>query len=313
MEIPEAGPLQILPWQVQGHEDVRTLLPGLTAPALLFTGPEGTGRRQVARWYTALLNCSAPQPAGPCGECPACRLWTPAGHPDYREVAPQLVTAQGRLNRRPEIRISQLVPREGEEGEPLSTWLEKRPVQKTRVGVIDGADRLTVAAANSFLKMLEEPPSYSRIILIAPAVRSLLPTLASRCVVIRFGTVPTGGIPPAGHPAHHLGAVGPLYRAQQQPEGFAQAEAAVAGFADALDGSLEEAQAAAQVLEKAWTDGPWDHGQLLREQLRLRLAPLAFAQAADALAACEERLAAYVSPGVALQLLALELRQLSDT
>jgi DNA polymerase-3 subunit delta' len=300
----------VLPWLVQGHEDVRALLPELNARALLFTGPEGVGRRQVARWYSAFLNCSGPAGQQPCGECPSCRLWFSGGHPDYREVTPQLTTAQGRLNRRPEIRINQLVTREGQEGEPLAPWLEKRPVERVRIGVIDGADRLTVAAANSFLKMLEEPPSYSRIILIAPAGRALLPTLTSRCVVIRFGTVPTGGLEPAGHPAHHLGAIGPLLLARQQPEAFQEALDVTRRFVTALEDSLEESQAAAQALEKAWTESQdWDYAQLLREQLRSRLAPAAFAQAADVLADCEERLAAYVSPGVALQLLALQLRR----
>lgn len=77
----------------------------------------------------------------------------------------------------------------------------------------------------------------------------------------------------------------------------------------ALAGPLEGAQAAAQLLERVWTEGLQDYGQLLREQLRLRLPPAAFAAAADTLAAAEERLAAYVSPGLTLQLLTLELRR----
>lgn len=301
-------PAETLPWQVQGHDAARHLLRTLTAPALLFTGPAGTGRRQVARWYSALLNCGAAG-ADPCGVCVSCRLWQSGGHPDYREVAPQLTTAQGRLNRRPEIRISQLVAREGEDSDPLSGWLERRPLQRVRIGVIDGADRLTVAAANSFLKMLEEPPSYARIILIASDSRAVLPTLVSRCVPVRFGTVSTLGLEPATHPAHYLGAPGLLYRARQQPVEFAEAQAAADAFVAALAGPLEESQVAAQQLERVWTEGLQDYGQLLREQLRLRLAPAAFAAAADALAAAEERLAAYVSPGLTLQLLTLELRR----
>jgi hypothetical protein len=301
-------PTGTLPWLVQGHDAARSLLRTLSAPALLFTGPAGTGRRQVARWYSALLNCSAGT-GQPCGSCTSCRLWHSGGHPDYREVAPQLTTAQGRLNRRPEIRISQLVAREGEDADPLGSWLEKRPLQQVRIGVIDGADRLTVAAANSFLKMLEEPPAYSRIILIASDSRAVLPTLVSRCVPVRFGTVSTQGLEPAVHPAHYLGAPGLLYRAQQQPGELTAALDAVNGFVTALPGPLEASQAAAQLLERVWPEGLQDCGQLLREQLRLQPPPAAFAAAADVLAAAEERLAAYVSPGVTLQLLALELRR----
>lgn len=301
-----------LPWQVQGHAEVRELLTGLSTASLLFTGPHGVGRRQVARWYTALLNCAAPA-GGPCGTCSSCRLWTTGGHPDYREVSPQLVTAQGRLNRRPEIRIGQLVAREGgEDSEPLTTWLERRPLQRVRVGVIDGADRLTTAAANSFLKMLEEPPSYVRIILIAPAVRAVLPTLASRCTTVRFGAAPTAGLEPANHPAHHLGTLGPLLQAGREPEAFREAESLVEGFLSALHGTLEESLSAAAPLEAAWLGKPeWDYGQLLREQLRLELDVSRYAQAVDAVTASEEQLAAYVAPGVVLQLLALQLRRVT--
>lgn len=301
--------LDPLPWQVQGHDGVRELLTGLDAASLLFTGPHGVGRRQVARWYAALLNCASPA-GGPCGTCASCRLWNSGGHPDYREVSPQLVTAQGRLNRRPEIRIGQMVAREGEDSEPLSTWLERRPLQRVRVGVIDGADRLTTAAANSFLKMLEEPLSYVRIILIAPAVRAVLPTLASRCTVVRFGTAPTAGLEPAGHPAHHLGTLGPLLRARQEPEAYRNAAGLVEAFLDALHGTLEDSFSAAVPLEAAWLGQPdWDYGQLLREQLRLQLDAARYAQALDAVASSEEQLAAYVAPGLVLQLLALQLRR----
>lgn len=301
--------LDPLPWQVQGHDDVRELLTGLDAASLLFTGPDGVGRRQVARWYAARLNCAAPVD-GPCGRCASCRLWNSGGHPDYREVSPQLITIQGRVNRRPEIRIGQMVARDGEDFEPLSTWLERRPLQRMRVGVIDGADLLTTAAANSFLKMLEEPLSYIRIILIAPAVRAVLPTLASRCTVIRFGTAPTAGLEPAGHPAHHLGTLGALLHARQDPEAYRHAADLVESFLAALHGTLEQSFSAAVPLEAAWLGQPdWDYGLLLREQLRLQFDSLRYAQALDSVAASEEQLAAYVAPSVVFQLLVLQLRR----
>src|SRR5690606_39542988 len=68
----------------------------------------------------------------------------------------------------------------------LGPWLALRPVGRWRVGVIDRAETLTEEAANAFLKTLEEPPSRSVIILIAPGPDALLATVASRCTVVRL-------------------------------------------------------------------------------------------------------------------------------
>ena len=303
---------QGLPWQLLGHEDARSLLLGLPARALLISGPEGVGRRQLARWYSAALNCQeVTATGGPCGSCSSCVLWQ-GGHPDHTEIAPQLVTGSGRLNRRPEIRIGQLVERQGQDEEPLSTWLERRPLFRWRVGVIDSAHLLTVAAANSFLKMLEEPPSWARLILIAPDRLSLLPTIASRVTALRLATVDTAGWEPADHPAHLLGTPGPLLQAAAQPEQWEEAAAAVDGFFSALSGPLTAALAAAADLEKLWlAPGGSDLPQLLRAGFR-RFSPAARVAAEDALRDCEELLAAFVSPAVALQLFTLDLRAAAD-
>src|SRR5690554_1162733 len=216
--LPATAATDILPWQLQGFQAARDLLLQLGKGGLLFTGPEGVGRRQLARWHVARLNCSEGG-AEPCGRCASCRLWH-GGHPDYRDVAPAATTGSGRLNRKPEIRIGQLVPREGQAEESLSEWLERRPLHHRRVAVIDSADRLTTAAANSFLKMLEEPPSWATVILIAPDRHSLLPTIASRVTALRLGTVDTSDLEPADHPAHLLGTPGPLARPRNDQAGW---------------------------------------------------------------------------------------------
>lgn len=297
-----------LPWQLRGHEQARDLLRNMPARSLLITGPDGVGRRLLARWYAALLNCTQ---AGtePCGQCDSCRLWH-GGHPDYLEVGPAATTTTGRLNRRPEIRISQIVPREGAADEPLYTWLERRPLHSWRVGVIDSAHLLTTAAANSFLKMLEEPPSWVKIVLIAPEPRSLLPTIASRVTTVRLGTVDTSGMEPAGHPAHQLGTPGPLERANSSMADWQEADAAVSAYVSALHGGLDGALQAAIDLEPVWLGkATFDVPQMLRAELR-RLAPGTFGEADAAIARAEEQLASYVSAQVALQLLTLELREL---
>lgn len=300
--------IDILPWQLKGFVEARELLRQLDRSSLLLAGPEGVGRRQLARWYAAYLNC-VHLGAEPCGSCPSCLLWR-GGHPDYREVAPAALTTSGRLNRNQEIRIGQLVPREGQAEESLSEWLLKRPLHRFRVGVIDSADKLTPAAANSFLKMLEEPPSWCRIVLVAPDPRSLLPTISSRVTVLRLRTASTDGLEPLSHPAHLLGTPGPLARARAEHAAWEEASGSVAAYVNALQGSLTGAFEAAVELERSWLAGRFDVPQLLRASFRRLLAPAAYAAADDALANCEAQLAGYVNSGIALQLLTLELRRL---
>lgn len=293
---------------VHGHERVREALRATTAHTLLFVGPEGVGRRAVARWYAALRNCAA-DGAEPCGRCESCRLFEGDGHPDHREVSPKATTRTGRAKRRPEIVIDQLVPRKHGDPDPLSRWLEARPAFRRRVGVIDHAETLNAAAANAFLKMLEEPPGWATIVLVAPSPQAVLPTIASRSAVLRFGAVDTRAYEElAGHPGHRLGRIGELERARREPDAFRARLDAVGGYLAALPGSLEEALEAADALEKAWSaERDEQVADLLRERLRVLPGPL-YAEAAEGLERCEEALAAYASPTVALQVLTLELR-----
>ncbi|MEZ4632858.1 MAG: hypothetical protein R2880_19465 [Deinococcales bacterium] len=152
---------------ILGHEAILDFLPKLSAHSLLFCGPDGVGRRLVARWYAAFLNCQAVEKR-PCGQCNSCQQILNAQHPDYREISPEMTTKSGRKSRQPQFRIDDLVPREGGNPEPLSPWLRQRPYYRCRLAVIDHAEGLNDSAANAFLKVLEEPPSYVKIVLIAP-------------------------------------------------------------------------------------------------------------------------------------------------
>ncbi|MEX2542543.1 MAG: hypothetical protein WD314_12075 [Trueperaceae bacterium] len=321
---------------VRGHEQALRNLRESSSSSLLLVGPEGVGRRRAARWLAAVLNCRAEAAERPCGGCDSC-LRFETGHPDYREVAARATTSTGRRDPKPEIRIGQLVPRPGED-DPLSRWLEQRPAFRRRVGVIDGADRLTAAAANSFLKILEEPPSYATIVLIAPSTRAVLPTIASRCAVVRFGAVDTSGLGLPGHPAHRLGRPGPL---MQPAVDFAETLAEVDAFARALGGSLEEAITAADALATHWQNSPAgnaaamtaamttatksdsssgdagsasgltvagrDIGELLRERFG-ELPGSARVRADDLILSAEEAIAGYSPATLVLRVLALELR-----
>jgi DNA polymerase III subunit delta' len=296
---------------IQGHETSKATLRQLTAHTLLFCGPSGVGRRGVAKWYTAWLNCAQSNPTRPtnepCWQCKSCHLFLEDAHPDYTEIAPQLTTSTGRVSRRPEIKISQLVQRDGEtDGVPLGRWLEPRPTFKKRVGVIDSADTLNMSAANAFLKTLEEPPSHAIIILLAPSPQAVLPTIASRSTVIRFGTVP---LEHSQHPTAMLGRLGDILTAQENPERFNELLQIIDTYLQSLDKGLENAFEAADALEKAWTnENTFDVAELLTARLR-ECSPSLYANASDGVMKFEEALAAYAAPALAMQVLTLELRQ----
>lgn len=298
---------------ILGHDAALAVLKSLTAHTLLFVGPPRVGRRQVARWYAQRLNCQVSgQTLGqdPCGHCESCRLFASGEHPDYREVAPVGETKAGRRSRRPLLRIGDLVRREDGSENPLGPWLEARPRFRYRVGVIDGADTLSEGAANAFLKFLEEPPSYAVIILIAPSVGSVLPTLVSRSVPVRFGAVEAEIETPEPHPAARLGRVGELLEAAAQPDAFSARLEIVNHYLLALEKGLEEALEGADALEKAWgEDTPFSIPELLRARMG-EWPPQSYADALTALERCEEALAAYAAPGIAVQVLTLELRAL---
>lgn len=291
---------------VHGHDDILAALREVRSSSLLLTGPEGVGRRSAARWYAAYLNCQAAPSERPCLICHSCSRFT-YGHPDYREVAPTGTTASGRQSRKLEIKIGQMVPRPGED-DPLSLWLERRPAFRRRVGVVDGADRLTAAAANSFLKMLEEPPSYSTIVLIAPSPQAVLPTVASRCTILRFTPVDTGELGLPGHPAHRLGRPGPLLQPREES---AAVREEVDRFAGSLSGDLEGALGAADALAERWQEGGWSAElvEMLRERFR-ELAPAVRTDADDLLLDCEEAISGYAPATLVLRVLMLELRAL---
>lgn len=293
---------------VVGHEGPKQVLRTLTAHTLLFSGPAGVGRRQVARWHAARLNCSQNGPE-PCERCESCSLFLAERHPDYFEVGPNTLTKTGKSSRRPEIRISQLVPRPGEEDvdPPLSRWLEARPQFKRRVGVIDSADTLNRNAANAFLKTLEEPPAHATIILIAPSPGSVLSTVASRSAPVRFGTV---ALPQSSHPAARLGRLGDLRRKEADPEAFEAADRVLQDYVNTLPKGLEAAFEAADALEKLWLSvTPFDLTDLLLARFSI-WPPAQYRAASEALARFEAALTAYAAAGLAAQVLTLELRDI---
>lgn len=309
-----------------GQEDALAALQALAdrgddAPrTLLLAGPDGVGRREVARWYAALRGCRAEPGAGggarPCGRCDACRALLPdlddrVPSPDYLEVGPATTTRDGKTARRPQLRIDQLVPRERSDvDEPLGPWLARPPAFRHRVGVIVRAETLTEEASNAFLKTLEAPPRHASLLLIAPGPDALLPTVASRCTVVRLRPAE----PPAEvrarlapHPALRLGRPAAWRAALADPATTDAKRAAVAAFLAALEGDLADAFTAADALAAAWPAGDDEVPGLLREAWR-RQGPRAYLRGDAATTALEEAWSAYAHRDLALRAWVLELR-----
>ncbi|MDB9312441.1 DNA polymerase III subunit delta' [Spirulina sp. CS-785/01] len=157
------------------------------APAYLFVGSPGIGRRLAALGFSELLlRHNIPPDKHPLIH----QKLTAQNHPDFLWVQPtyqhqnQLLTAQeaaeSGLKRKapPKIRIEQI--------RDIGQFLSRPPLEATRaVVVIEDAHTMAEGAANALLKTLEEP-GRATIILISPSADALLPTLVSRCQRIPF-------------------------------------------------------------------------------------------------------------------------------
>lgn len=168
-------------WQdIVGNEEVKHFLQKLLTAkqrphAFLITGVEGIGKRRLAEVFATTLFCG--NDIEPCGSCSSCIRLRSNNHPDYFFIEPEL--KKDEQTRKNTISIEQIrfLNKEAAYAPKLS---------KNRIVIIDGAHLLTVEAANSLLKLLEEPPYGWVFILLATGAENILTTILSRVVVIRM-------------------------------------------------------------------------------------------------------------------------------
>jgi len=292
--------------ELLGHERQRKLLAARPAQSLLFVGPQGVGRKAVAEWFARGLNCQRGFP--PCGECESCRL---QDHPDFRLIEPMRFTKAGQLARRPQIRLEQIAPRAGSAEMSLLEWLQTSPRYRAKVAVIDSAHLLGEQAGNALLKLLEEPPSYAYIVLIAPSREALLPTLASRSMTLNFGPLSRRELSTLSNDEVALGysegAVGRLRLALSDPAGLREAEAAAREWLSALASPAQLLRLTARLRQLA--QGKFDPWTFV--QAGLTAWPAEYRSAAyAAFMQLQDDLSAYVSPELAYTRLALAMRRI---
>lgn len=145
----------------------REITQGRLSKAYLFVGPQEIGKKKTALTLAKGLNCEA-ENFDPCDKCPSCIKIEKNQHPDIHLIE----DAQN-------IKI--------EEVRQLKKDISLRPYEaKCKVFIIDNADNLTPEAANAMLKVLEEPPKDSLIILITAKPQVLYKTIISRCQAVKF-------------------------------------------------------------------------------------------------------------------------------
>ena len=142
----------------------------------LFLGSEGLGKKYVALQFTKALNClgEEAEKGDACDHCSSCKKIDHALHPDVLLIEPE---GQN-------IKIDQI--------RQLQRGLAYRPYEgKRSVCILTAADRMAPNMSNILLKTLEEPPLHTVIVLLANNSAFILPTILSRCQLIRFNPLPT--------------------------------------------------------------------------------------------------------------------------
>jgi DNA polymerase III subunit delta' len=137
--------------------------------AWLFTGPPGSGRSVAARAFAAALQCSG----GGDGTCHECRTVLAGTHADVTVINPEGLSI-GVVEARELVRVAGRAPSQGR-------W---------QVIIVEDADRMSEAAANAVLKMIEEPPPRTVVMLCAPSLHpdDITVTIRSRCRVMALRT-----------------------------------------------------------------------------------------------------------------------------
>ncbi len=165
---------------IYGHDKIKAVLQNAAVcdrvgHAYIFEGQKGVGRMSCALAFAQLLVCENMQEAA-CGECKNCSMAEALSHPDIRIITNQLYDDK---KKSADVLVDTV--RSMKQEIYIKPYIAKR-----KIYIVPAADTMNMHAQNSLLKVLEEPPEYCTIILIAENSNMFLPTILSRAVLLRF-------------------------------------------------------------------------------------------------------------------------------
>jgi DNA polymerase-3 subunit delta' len=164
----------LLSWQQPQFQRLQALHSNnRLAHAWLLAGQPGIGKLAFARHFARQLFCRKAASQGPCGACQDCLLFTSGNHPDWMLLQPELRTLKIDLVREAIVFAQNTSQRGG-----------------AKVIIINPAESMNQNAANALLKILEEPPAQTFLLLVSHQPGLLLPTLRSRCQRLDFPAPP---------------------------------------------------------------------------------------------------------------------------
>ena len=158
---------------IVGHENIisnmkRAIENDKVNHSYLFEGPEAVGKKKFALALAKTLLCKEGG-LEPCNKCSSCIKFESGNHPDMYLIKPE----------------KDVIKKEQVE-EAIRSMITKPLESRRKIYIVDDSYKMTKEAQNGFLKTLEEPPAYVNMILISRSSGSILPTILSRCEVIKF-------------------------------------------------------------------------------------------------------------------------------
>ena len=175
-------------WNMIGHEWAidyleQAMSTGHLGHALLVAGPPNVGKTTLALRLAQRLNCEMQH--APCGNCRACRRIANGNFPDVQIGGLEQQAAAQKASETIKSKLGI---------DAIRAWqadIHLRPYEgQRRVFILHDAHLMTEQAANALLKTLEEPPPFATLILVADGAGDLLPTITSRCHVLKLRAVP---------------------------------------------------------------------------------------------------------------------------